>query len=77
MARSYSRNGRGQFSISDSRKKTAAEKKRVVREEKRALSGGKLGGRSKKRANNNKKLGKGASTKAVRNALARARSRFT
>ena len=77
MARSYSRDSKGRFGISQSRKDTKAAQKRTQRDEKAKLSGGHLGGKSGARGTTNRKLGKGASLKSVQKALANARKRFT
>lgn len=84
MARSYSRDGRGRFAggarrgdVTTTKQQASAEHKRERRAEKDALSGGKLGTRKGKRVSRTKAIGKRASTKAMRNSVARAKARFT
>jgi hypothetical protein len=84
MARSYSRDSSGRFAggarrgdVATTTQQNSAEHKRERRAEKAALSGGKIGTKRTKRVARTKAVGKRASTKAMRNALARARKRFT
>lgn len=83
MARSYSRDGRGRFSggarrgdVATTSQQARAEHKRERRDAKDALSGGKLGTKRAKRVSRSKAIGKRASTKAMRNSVARAKARF-
>jgi hypothetical protein len=84
VARSYSRDGSGRFATAGSKgggaktvQQASQEKKREQRAAKERLSGGKLGGRKTKRVSRTKALGRKASTKAMKNSLARAKARFT
>lgn len=84
MARSYRRDGSGRFAAGKAKGDAAstvqqnkAEHKRQQRNERDALSGGRLGDRKAKRLNRNKTIGKAATNKRMKAALAAARRRFT
>lgn len=83
MARSYSRDGRGQFAsagrkggVAKTVQQASREKKRDLRKAKEKLSGSKLGAVRGHSVNRNNAAGLTATTKRQRNIAARAKARF-
>lgn len=84
MARSYQRDGNGRFSsggrlggVAKTVQQASKEKKREQRAAKEALSGGHEGKTARRKVNRNEAKGERATTKRMRNVVARAKARFS